>query len=177
MFTEDQVLSRGSYAFKLTKLSSRPITQPIHFDTNITKPTMSQIPPVKSLSDPVVVVPALPYMAAPTPQTALSGILKINQQQNIDGPEHKFQVNEQLLFEHEFHGSCYVSAHLQRLQHGIFGDSNIHGAGVIHVIFIAVTFVFHPSISLSHRFQSAIIEVTARSESDDHSALSNLLLT
>jgi hypothetical protein len=106
-------------------------------------------------------------MAAPTPQTALSGILKINQQENIDGPEHKFQVNEQLLFEHEFHGSCYVSAHLQRLQHGIFGDSNIHGAGTMHVTFLAVTFVFHPSISLSHRFQSAIIEVTARSESDE----------
>jgi len=126
-----------------------------------------QIPPVRSLSEPVVVVPILPYVAAHTSQTALSGILEIKQQENIDDPEHKFQVNEQLLFEHEFHGGCYVSAHLQRLQHGIFGDSNIHGAGVMHVTFIVVTFVFHPSISLSHKFQSAIIEVTARSQSDE----------
>lgn len=168
MLTKGQVLSRHAYnASYLTKFLSRPIPHPPHFDRNITKPTMSQIPPVRSLSEPVVVVPTLPYVAAPTPQTALSGILKIDQQENIDGPEHKFQVNEQLLFEHEFHGSCYVSAHLQRLQHSIFGDSNIHGAGVMHVTFIAVTFVFHPSISLSHRFQSAIIEVTARSQSDE----------
>jgi hypothetical protein len=36
----------------------------------------------------------------------------------------------------------------------------------MHVTFLAVTFVFHSSISLSHRFQSAIIEVSARSEND-----------
>ena len=128
---------------------------------------MSQTPPVRSFSEPVVVVPARPYVAAPTPQKALPGVLKINQQENIDGPDHKFQVNEQLLFEHEFHGSCYVSAHLQRLQHGIFGDATIHGAGTMHVTFLAITFVFHPSISLSHRFQSAIIEVSARSENNE----------
>jgi len=153
-------------AFKLTNLSSRPVPYPAQFDSHPTKPIMSPIPPVRSLTDPIVVIPTPPCVVAPTPPTALSGVLKINQQENIDGPEHKFQVNEQLLFEHEFHGSCYVSAHLQHLQHGIFGNSNIHGAGTMHVTFLVVTFVFHPSISLSHRFISAIIEVNARSEID-----------
>jgi hypothetical protein len=37
----------------------------------------------------------------------------------------------------------------------------------MHVTFLAVTSVFHPSISLSHRFQSAIIEVRARSENNE----------
>jgi hypothetical protein len=82
--------------------------------------------------------------------------------ENVDGPEHNFQISQQLLYEHEFHGKCYVSAHLQRLQHGVFGDSSIHGKATMHVTFIAIIFVFHPSISLSHRFKSAIIEITAR---------------
>ncbi len=168
MFTKEQMLIRDtSIAFNLTKFSYRPIPHPAHFGGNIETSMMSQIPPVRSSSEPKVVFPTPPYLAVPTPRTALSSILKFNQRENIDGPEHRFQVNEQLLFEHEFHDSCYVSAHLQRLQHGIFGDSNIHGAGTMHVTFLAVTFVFHPSISLSHRFQSVIIEITARSGSDE----------
>jgi hypothetical protein len=106
-------------------------------------------------------------VAAATSQTAFPGVVKLNQQENIDGPDHKFQVNEQLLFEHEFHGNCCVSAHLQRLQHGIFRDAGIHGADTMHVTFLAIAFVFHPSMPLSHRFQSAIIEVSARSENNE----------
>jgi hypothetical protein len=103
----------------------------------------------------------------PTTYATFPSIVRVPHQENIDGPEHKFQINEQLLYEHEFHGKCYVSAHLQRLQHGVFADSNIHGKTALHVTFVAITFVFHPSISLSHRFMAASIEITARGEDNE----------
>jgi hypothetical protein len=169
----EQPLNRDRFGFELLlKSLLRPIPHPGHFDGHDRKPetTTAEIscnPPVRSLSEPTVVIPSPQFVIAPTPMTALSSVVKLNQVENIDGPEHKFQVNEQLLYEHEFHGSCYVSAHLQRLQHGVFGDPKIHRSCTMHVTFVAVTFIFHPSMSLSHRFQSAIIEVTACSENNE----------
>lgn len=59
-------------------------------------------------------------------------------------------------------GNAMFPLPLQRLQRGIFSDSNIHGNATVHVTFVETMFVFHSSISLSHRFKSAIIETTAR---------------
>ncbi|TVY81711.1 hypothetical protein LSUE1_G003658 [Lachnellula suecica] len=81
---------------------------------------------------------------------------------NKNGPDHRFQLNQDLLFEREFGGDTYVSAHLQRLQHGCFTDKNIHKEDTPHVTFVAITFTFHPCFE-AHRFKSAVISITAKS--------------
>jgi hypothetical protein len=112
--------------------------------------------------------------SAISPQTATSpaqatqhySLFKVAQRENVDGPDHKYQVNDQILYEREFRGHAYASAHLQRLQHGVFDDDMVHDKDTLHVTFIAVTFTFHPSLSISHRFKSTIIEITARTENE-----------
>lgn len=98
-----------------------------------------------------------------------SSIVRVKQTANVDGPEHAFQVNQTLLYEHEFHGQTYVSCHLQRLQHGIFSSDSLHAKAPLHVSFVALTFTFHPALSISHRFSSAVIEINVRD--DDHEPL------
>ena len=81
-------------------------------------------------------------------------------------PDHRFQINHDLLYEREFERGAFVSAHLQRLQNGIFTSSNIHSDEPLHVTFVAITFTFHPVTSAGsndHRFESAIIEIMAKS--------------
>jgi len=110
---------------------------------------------------------------------------------NLNGPNHRFQLNQDLLYENEFGGDTFVSAHLQRLQHGkrsigasqvvrvkassgtilildcvtgCFTDTNIHNERTPHVTFAAITFTFHPSLSEEHRFKSAVIRITAQAK-------------
>jgi hypothetical protein len=109
--------------------------------------------------------PFLPGQMATPISAPLSSTVRINQKSNVDGPDHAFQVNETLLYEHEFHGQSYVSCHLQRLQHGIFSSDSLHAKSPLHVSFVAVTFTFHPALSIAHRFTSAVIEITARDDS------------
>jgi hypothetical protein len=86
---------------------------------------------------------------------------------NQNCPHETYQINEDLLFENEFAGETYVSAHLQRLQHGIYTDPNLHTKHTIYVNFAAITFVMHSSRSLDHRFESAIITIKAKSANDE----------
>lgn len=85
---------------------------------------------------------------------------------NNNGPQDQFQITRHLLYERDFGGDAYVSAHLQRLQNGCFTDKNVHEADMLHVTFAAVTFTFHPSLSDTHRFKSAMITITASSSPD-----------
>ncbi|ESZ91271.1 hypothetical protein SBOR_8338 [Sclerotinia borealis F-4128] len=77
---------------------------------------------------------------------------------NKNGPDEKYQINSHLLFEHFFPGQTYISVHLQRLQHGLYSDSNMHTKQPLHVTFVALSFVFHASTP-AHRFESAVIEI------------------
>ncbi|KAI9645761.1 hypothetical protein NHQ30_005193 [Ciborinia camelliae] len=80
---------------------------------------------------------------------------------NKNGPDEKYQINSHLVFEHLFPGQTFVSVHLQRLQHGIYSDANLHTKHTLHVTFVALSFVFHPS-SPSHRFESAVINIKVK---------------
>jgi hypothetical protein len=53
-------------------------------------------------------------IAGSEPKAASQDIPKPNR----NGPDHRFQLNQDLLYENEFGGDTFVSAHLQRLQHG-----------------------------------------------------------
>ncbi|KAL3419361.1 hypothetical protein PVAG01_09583 [Phlyctema vagabunda] len=99
--------------------------------------------------------------------SAASIPLKINQVANKNGPDQKFQITERILYEREFPGQAYVSAHLQRLQNGVHDSDNLHTENTLHVTFVAIHFVLHPSLSVAHRFESAMINITARSANNE----------
>lgn len=81
-------------------------------------------------------------------------------------PDHKYQIGHDLLYEREFETGAFVSAHLHRLQHGCFTHRKIHSKDTMHVTFTAIKFTFHPVTSSGfsdHQFESAIIEISAKS--------------
>jgi hypothetical protein len=94
---------------------------------------------------------------------------------NPEGPDHHFQVFQKSLLEYEFdHHEAFVSARIQRIQHGVYTDPDrllFYGTpnSEMIVTFVAVTFIFHPINSLKHRFQRATIEITA--QDNDHQPL------
>ncbi|KAF4628317.1 hypothetical protein G7Y89_g9834 [Cudoniella acicularis] len=104
---------------------------------------------------------------SPTPRSllAMPHFDNSKPRDNKNGPDHKFQVNQHLLYERDFGGETFVSAHLQRLQNGCFTDKNIHSENMLHVTFAAITFTFHPALSEEHRFRSAVITIAANSSS------------
>lgn len=104
-------------------------------------------------------------MGAESAETSTSSSSSTNSfKPNCNGPDHRYQLNQDLLYEREFGGHTFVSAHLQRLQHGCFTDENVHKKDTPHVTFVAITFTFHPSYSEKHRFTSAVITLTAKSQ-------------
>ncbi|KAL2074510.1 hypothetical protein VTL71DRAFT_8288 [Oculimacula yallundae] len=86
-------------------------------------------------------------------------------------PLQKYQLTHNLLYERHFFGDSYISAHLQRLQNGVFISPNIHPSSApgeqgehlskTYVTFAAIAFTLHPSLSEDHRFQSATVEIKA----------------
>lgn len=86
---------------------------------------------------------------------------------NPNLPMQEFQVFQRELFEKEFPSQqAFISAHLQRVQHGIYEDrSRLSMYGVennaMAVSFVAITFNFHPMHSTWHRIKRAVISITA----------------
>lgn len=98
---------------------------------------------------------------------------------NSHNPLQKYQLTHNLLYERHFFGESYISAHLRRLQNGVFVSPNIHPASCTdqddehfsktYVTFAAISFTLHPLLSEDHRFTSAVIEIKATN--DDGEAL------
>ncbi|KAK0112978.1 hypothetical protein ONS95_014692 [Cadophora gregata] len=90
---------------------------------------------------------------------------------NTHIPLHKYQLTHNLLYERHFFGDSFISAHLQRLQNGVFISPNVHPTSAVDdqgehfsktfVTFAAIAFTLHPSLSEDHRFKSAVIEIRA----------------
>ncbi len=89
-------------------------------------------------------------------------------------PLHKYELTHNLLYERHFFGESYISAHLRRLQNGVFVSPNIHPSSAsdqgdehlskTYVTFVAISFTLHPSLSEEHRFTSAVIEIKATND-------------
>ncbi|KAF7852447.1 hypothetical protein EAF04_010987 [Stromatinia cepivora] len=90
-----------------------------------------------------------------------SNTLSNTTKSNKNGPDEKYQINSHLLFENSFPGHTFISVHLQRLQHGIYSDANLHTKHTLHVTFVALSFIFHPSTP-AHRFESAVIDIKVK---------------
>ncbi|KAF7948547.1 uncharacterized protein EAE97_003958 [Botrytis byssoidea] len=100
---------------------------------------------------------------SPILSTTLSSTIPFTTKSNKNGPDEKYQINSHLLFESSFPGHTYISVHLQRLQHGIYSDANLHTNHTLHVTFVALSFILHPSTP-AHRFESAVIDIKVRDQ-------------
>ncbi|KAG9188210.1 hypothetical protein G6011_02133 [Alternaria panax] len=82
-------------------------------------------------------------------------------------PRKRLQVNQKCLYERRLPGKAYISAHVNRLQHGYYRSNALHDAVIDNLFFVSVHFVFHPHNPDSHRFKSAEIEVTVHGDDGD----------
>ncbi|KAJ6042683.1 uncharacterized protein N7446_013749 [Penicillium canescens] len=69
-------------------------------------------------------------------------------------------INRACIYERHLPGDAYITAHVERLQHGFYSSSSVSDKDADHVDFLAIGFVFHSPHTLSHRFKSASIKVS-----------------
>ncbi|CAO2658151.1 Nn.00g074110.m01.CDS01 [Neocucurbitaria sp. VM-36] len=91
--------------------------------------------------------------------------------QNV--PKKRFQIHQKCLYERILPGNAFISAHVNRLQHGFYDSSVLHEPDIDNVYFVSVHFVFHPHDPRSHRFKSAEIEVSVHGDGDHPAAYDN----
>lgn len=92
---------------------------------------------------------------------------------DVNVPKKRLQIHQKCLYERTLPGNAFVSAHVNRLQHGYYETSSLHEDGMDNVYFVSVHFVFHPHDPRSHRFKSADIKVSVQGDDpavhqDDH---------
>lgn len=69
-------------------------------------------------------------------------------------------ANRKCIYERRLPGNAYITAHVERLQHGYFGSENTSDSEIPYVDFLGINFVFHPSDCDNHRFKAATIRAT-----------------
>jgi hypothetical protein len=85
---------------------------------------------------------------------------------DVNVPKKRFQIHQRCLYERTLPGNAFVSAHINRLQHGFYESSSLHEETMDNVFFVSVHFVFHPHDPRSHRFKSADIKVCVHGDED-----------
>lgn len=68
-------------------------------------------------------------------------------------------INRPCIYERQLPGDAYITVHVQRLQHGYYFSPGLPELDAEHVDFLGISFVFHSTNTLSHRFKSATIRV------------------
>ncbi|KAF2268293.1 hypothetical protein CC78DRAFT_19371 [Lojkania enalia] len=75
-------------------------------------------------------------------------------------PKRRFQVHQKCLYERTLPGDAFISAHVNRLQHGYYETDALHDPALDNVYLVSIHFVFHPKDHRAHRFKSAVIQVS-----------------
>ncbi|KAF7949207.1 hypothetical protein EAE96_008374 [Botrytis aclada] len=151
---QDSLLSRNTISDKTLKNAATCKNK----DANTTSPSLQKSKEPSSNSSESTIINTT---ISPIPSTILSSTNPTKSNKN--GPDEKYQINSHLLFESSFPGHTYISVHLQRLQHGIYSGVNLHTKHTLHVTFIALSFIFHPSTP-THRFENAVIDIKVRDQ-------------
>jgi hypothetical protein len=82
-------------------------------------------------------------------------------------PQKRLQLHQKLLYERMLPGQAFISAHVNRLQHGFYENNTaLHEPALNSVYFVSCHFVFHPHDPRSHRFKSADIKVSVHGDFD-----------
>lgn len=110
-----------------------------------------------------------PQSQLSSPQTPKTGHQPI-MPKDPNTPDSRFQLQQKCIYERALPGKAYISAHVNRLQHGFYQSNATHEHPLDNVYFVSVHFVFHPADAISHRFKSATIRVGVHgdfNQSDD----------
>ncbi|OQD86188.1 hypothetical protein PENANT_c008G04939 [Penicillium antarcticum] len=96
---------------------------------------------------------------------SLSPILDVPKEKKPPDPNKanpRLLINRACIYERRLPGDAYITAHVERLQHGHYSSASVSDKDAEHVDFLAIGFVFHSPHTLSHRFKSASIKVAVR---------------
>ncbi|KAH7138500.1 hypothetical protein B0J11DRAFT_546273 [Dendryphion nanum] len=85
---------------------------------------------------------------------------------DANAPLRRLQLQQECLYERTLPGEVYISAHVNRLQHGYYDSNKLHVPTLQDVYFVSVHFVFHAQRHRSHRIRSATIQVSVHSHPD-----------
>ncbi|KAL2815950.1 hypothetical protein BJX63DRAFT_388924 [Aspergillus granulosus] len=77
---------------------------------------------------------------------------------NVADP--RFNINRPCIYERRLPGNAYITAHIQRLQHGYYSTPAVSDMDFNHVDFLGISFVFHSPDTSNHRFKAATIRVS-----------------
>ncbi|PYH48211.1 uncharacterized protein BP01DRAFT_354055 [Aspergillus saccharolyticus JOP 1030-1] len=81
-------------------------------------------------------------------------------------------INGACIYERHLPGDAYITARVQRLQHGYYSSAAVSNQDVNHVDFLGLTFVFHSPNTLSHRFKAATIRASVHGSRESSRASS-----
>lgn len=87
---------------------------------------------------------------------------------NMNNP--RLLLNRACIYERQLPGDAYITAHVERLQHGYYSNPEVSDRDSDHVDFLAIGFTFHSPNTLSHRFKSAKIRVSVRGNREHSSS-------
>ncbi|KAJ0413856.1 hypothetical protein BJY00DRAFT_296084 [Aspergillus carlsbadensis] len=87
---------------------------------------------------------------------------------NVADP--RFNINRPCIYERQLPGNAYITAHVQRLQHGHYSTPAVSDMDFDYVDFLGVSFVFHSPDTLNHRFKAATIRASLYSPPVRHSS-------
>ncbi|KAJ5598460.1 hypothetical protein N7537_008544 [Penicillium hordei] len=74
----------------------------------------------------------------------------------------RLTINRALIYERRLPGDAYITAYVQRLQHGYYSSAAVSDEDAEHVDFLALAFTFHSPHTITHRIKSATISVSVR---------------
>ncbi|RDW83897.1 uncharacterized protein DSM5745_04223 [Aspergillus mulundensis] len=75
-------------------------------------------------------------------------------------PDHRLSINRPCIYERCLPGNAYITAHVQRLQHGHYATAAVSDRDIDCVDFLAVSFAFHSPDTRNHRFKAATIRAS-----------------
>jgi hypothetical protein len=78
----------------------------------------------------------------------------------------RLTINRALIYERRLPGDAYITAHVQRLQHGYYSSDVVSDEDAEHVDFLAIAFTFHSPHTTTHRIKSATISVSVHGNRD-----------
>ncbi|KAL4898568.1 hypothetical protein BDV59DRAFT_197468 [Aspergillus ambiguus] len=106
----------------------------------------------------------------PGPPDSRSSKTSAGPDPNLANP--RLLVNRTCIYERHLPADAYITAHVQRLQHGYYSSPAVSDQDFDHVDFLSINFVFHSPNTLAHRFRAATIRASVHCPRDNTSTTS-----
>jgi hypothetical protein len=140
-------------------------TSTSHTNNDSSSSLQSPVMPTAATGAPVVTQNATAIATlANTSSLTISPISRRPTDPNVS--DSRIAVQRQCIYERPLPGGAYITAHVDRLQHGFVASPNLTDHEIDHVDFVSINFNLHPSHAHQHRFKSAIIRLSVRDADD-----------